>query len=163
MQEHIFQPLGMNSSTYLWRADAGERLVSGHRGEEPFDDRAFGEQLFELIQKSGVPLAEWNHDRIVREMAKVLSPPHTPAPNEISPNVAFSLLTTVSDYAAFLTRITSPRGDGFDLKPETRALMMKPCSRINSALSWGLVGESRNKADGVTCGNGETMVVGRIL
>ncbi len=138
MQEHIFQPLGMNSSTYLWRADAGERLVSGHRGEEPFDDRAFGEQLFELIQKSGVPLAEWNHDRIVREMAKVLSPPHTPAPNEISPNVAFSLLTTVSDYAAFLTRITSPRGDGFDLKPETRALMMKPCSRINSALSWGL-------------------------
>ena len=52
MQERIFKPLGMNSSTYLWRADAGERLVSGHRGDQPFDNREFGEQLFQLIQKS---------------------------------------------------------------------------------------------------------------
>lgn len=138
MQEHIFKPLKMNSSTYLWRADAGGRLVSGHRGEEPFDNRAFGEQLFQLIQKSGTPLAEWNHDRIVREVGKVSSPPHAPAPNEISPNVAFSLLTTVPDYASFLARITAPRGDGFDLKPETRASISKPFSRVNSALSWGL-------------------------
>jgi len=138
MQEHIFKPLGMNSSTYLWRADAGERLVSGHRGDEPFDNRAFGEQLFQLIQKSGIPLAQWNHDRIVQEMAKVVSPPHTPVPNETSPNVAFGLLTTVTDYSAFLTRITAPRGDGFDLKSETRASMMKPYSHVNSALSWGL-------------------------
>jgi len=135
MQEHIFKPLGMNSSTYLWRADAGERLVSGHRGDEPFDNRAFGEQL---IQKSGIPLAQWNHDRIVREMAKVVSPPHTPVPNETSPNVAFSLLTTVTNYSAFLTRITAPRGDGFDLKPETWNAMIRPYSHVNSALSWGL-------------------------
>lgn len=138
MREHVFKPLGMDSSTYLWRADAGERLVSGHRGEEPFDNRAFGEQLFQLIEKSGIPLEKWNHDRIVQEMAKVLTPPHTPAPNETSPNVAFSLLTTVTDYAAFVTRITTPRGDGFDLKPETRAAMMTPYSHVNSALSWGL-------------------------
>jgi len=138
MQQHIFKPLGMSSSTYLWRADAGERLVSGHRGDEPFDNRAFGEQLFQLIQKSGVPPEQWNHDRIVQEMAKVVSPPHRPVPNETSPNVAFSLLTTVADYSAFLTRITEPRGDRFDLKPETRASMMKPYSHVNSALSWGL-------------------------
>lgn len=138
MQECIFKPLGMNSSTYLWRADAEQRLVSGHRGDEPFDNRAFPEQLFHLIEQSGVPLAQWNHDRIVREMAKVLSPPHKPMPNETSPNVAFSLLTTVADYSAFLARITAPRGDAFDLKPETRSLMMKPYSHVNSALSWGL-------------------------
>jgi CubicO group peptidase (beta-lactamase class C family) len=138
MQERMFKPLGMNSSTYLWRADAGQRLVSGHRGEEPFDNRAFPEQLFQLIEKSGVPLARWNHDRIVDEMAKVLSPPHTPVPNETSPNVAFGLLTTVVDYSAFVARITEPHGDGFDLKPETRSAMMTPYSRVNSALAWGL-------------------------
>ena len=138
MQEHLFKPLGMNSSTYLWRADAGQRLVSGHRGEEPFDNRAFPEQLFHLIEKSGVPLAQWNHDRIVEEMAKVLSPPHRPVPNEISPNVAFGLLTTVADYSAFVARITDPRGDAFDLKPETRSAMMRPYSHVNSALAWGL-------------------------
>jgi CubicO group peptidase (beta-lactamase class C family) len=138
MQESIFRPLGMNSSTYLWRVDAGQRLVSGHRGDEPFDNRAFPEQLFNLIQKSGVPLTQWNHDRIVEEMAKILSPPHKPVPNETSPNVAFGLLTTVTDYSAFVTRITEPRGDAFDLKPETRSFMMKPYSHVNSALAWGL-------------------------
>jgi CubicO group peptidase (beta-lactamase class C family) len=138
MQERVFRPLHMDSSTYLWRSDAGQRLVSGHRGEEPFDNRAFPEQLFNLIQKSGVPLARWNHDRIVEEMAKVLSPPHKPVPNETSPNVAFGLLTTVADYSAFATRITQPRADAFDLKPETRSLMMKPYSHVNSALAWGL-------------------------
>jgi hypothetical protein len=71
-------------------------------------------------------------------MTKVLSPPHKPVPNETSPNVAFSLLTTVADYSAFLGRITGTRGDAFDLKPETRSSMMKPYSHINSALSWGL-------------------------
>jgi CubicO group peptidase (beta-lactamase class C family) len=138
MQERMFKPLGMNSSTYLWRADAGQRLVSGHRGDQPFDNRAFAEQLFRLIEKSGVPLAQWNHDRIVEEMAKTASPPHKPVPNEISPNVAFSLLTTVTDYCAFVARVTAPRRDAFDLKPETLASMMKPYSHVNSALSWGL-------------------------
>jgi len=65
----MFKPLGTNSSTYLWRVDAGRQLVSGHRGDEPFDNRAFAEQLFHLIEKSGVPLAQWNHDRIVEEMS----------------------------------------------------------------------------------------------
>ena len=138
MQERIFKRLGMNSSTYLWRADAGQRLVSGHRGDEPFDNRAFPEQLFHLIEKSGVPLAQWNHDRIVEEMSKVLSPPHKPVPNEISPNVAFGLLTTAADYCAFVARITAPQRDAFDLKPETYTAMMRPYSHVNSALSWGL-------------------------
>jgi len=138
VQEHLFKPLGMNSSTYLWRADAGRRLVSGHRGDEPFDNRAFAEQLFDLIEKRGVPLAQWNHDRVVEEMSKVISPPHKPMPNETSPNVAFSLLTTVADYSAFLTRVTVPRGAPFDLKVETRSSMVTPYSHVNSALSWGL-------------------------
>lgn len=114
-------------------------MVSGHRRDEPFADRGFAEQLFHKIEISGVPLARWNHDRIVDSMTKVLSPPHKPVPNEIRPNVAFSLLTTVQDYSTFPTRVTASRQDAFDLKPMTRSAMMKSFSHINSALSWGLV------------------------
>src|SRR6202043_3588889 len=82
IQERIFKPVGMTSSTYLWRADAGDRLVSGHRGDDTFDNRAFPERLFLLIEKSGVPLAQWNGDRVVEEMAKTASPPRRPMPND---------------------------------------------------------------------------------
>lgn len=139
MQKRVLQPLGMNSSTYLWRPDAVERLVSGHQGSEPFDNnRAFAERLFRLIKKSGIPLAEWNHSRIVEEMAKTFSPPRTLMPNDISPNVAFSLLTTVADYCSFLSRMTASRSDALSLNTETRSSILKPYSHINGVLSWGL-------------------------
>ncbi|HEY6375053.1 MAG TPA: hypothetical protein VIX90_05960 [Edaphobacter sp.] len=94
--------------------------------------------MFELIEKSDKPLGAWNNDAIVQAMAPKLSPAHTPIPNEIVPNVAFSLLTTVQDYSVFLARLSTPRGETFDLKSAMRTEMMKPYSRINSSLSWGL-------------------------
>lgn len=30
IQERVFKPLGMTSTTYLWRQDANNRLVAGH-------------------------------------------------------------------------------------------------------------------------------------
>src|SRR5579863_9068655 len=95
-------------------------------------------QLFALIEKSGKPLATWRHEEIVEAMTQAMVPAHAPAPNEIVPNVAFSLLTTVADYSAFLARLVSPRIEAFDLKPATRGELMKPQSHINSALGWGL-------------------------
>jgi CubicO group peptidase (beta-lactamase class C family) len=141
MQDRMMKPLGMSSSTYLWRADASTRLVAGHRcheGNEPFYNRDFAMQLFGLIERSGMPLAAWHHEQIVEAMAKKSSPAPAPVPNEIRPNVAFSLLTTVDDYSTFLARLMTPRGEAFDLKPATRAEFMKPRSHINSALAWGL-------------------------
>jgi len=138
MEERMMKPLGMNSSTYLWRADASNRLVAGHRGNDPFYNRDFAMQLYGLEEKSGRPMGAWKHDEIVQAMTAKLTPPHAPVPNETVPNVAFSLLTTVSDYSAFLARLVAPRGEAFDLKPAIRAEMMKPYSQINSALSWGL-------------------------
>ena len=141
MQDRMMKPLGMNSSTYLWRADALARVVAGHRccaGGEPFYNRSFAMQLFALIEKSGKPLEAWRHEQIVEAMAQSIVPAHTPVPNEIVPNVAFSLLTTVADYSAFLARLVSPRNEAFDLKAATRAEFMKPQSHMNSALDWGL-------------------------
>jgi CubicO group peptidase (beta-lactamase class C family) len=54
------------------------------------------------------------------------------------PNAASSLLTTVSDYARFLTHLVSGTGDGLKLRPATRQAMITPAVRLNSALSWGL-------------------------
>src|ERR1700678_3463634 len=34
MQDRVIKPLGMKSSTYLWRADGDSRIVAGHRGDE---------------------------------------------------------------------------------------------------------------------------------
>jgi CubicO group peptidase (beta-lactamase class C family) len=145
MQDRMMKPLSMTSSTYLWRADASGRLVAGHRGDSaPFVpgcySTGFVVQLFERISRSGQPLAAWNHDLIGDAMArkKSAASPTPPADNEMYPNAAFSLLTTVPDYAAFLARMVIPPEAEDGLKPATRAEVMKPHSRVNSALSWGL-------------------------
>ena len=57
--------------------------------------------------KSPVPLAQWDHERIVKAMTEGTD---VPMPNGISPNVAFSLLTTVPDYARFAARLAAPAG-----------------------------------------------------
>lgn len=140
MRQSVFQPLGMTSSTYLWLPRAAAHLVSGHRGGKPWTNRDFAENLYKIIADSGAPLVEWNHDRIQQALAPTSGPEKgrlLPA-NILYPNAAFSLLTTVSDYAALVGRITTPRGDAQDLKPETRRALMKPYVKVNSALSWGL-------------------------
>lgn len=95
----------------------------------------FAKQLWRLIEASGKPPGTWQHEEIVAAMLKD-KPPGTRLPNEISPNVAFSLLTTVADYCAFLANMVSLRNR--DLTAAMRAAMSSPISYINSALSWGL-------------------------
>jgi len=138
LQDRVMKPLGMTSSTYLWRADAESRVVAGHEGDEPSYGRDFAKKLFAVIQESGKPLASWHHEEIVEAMVKDKPAGATLLPNGISPNAAFSLLTTVSDYSAFVARILAPRGDSFGLNATMRIEMMKQLSHINSALSWGL-------------------------
>jgi CubicO group peptidase (beta-lactamase class C family) len=55
------------------------------------------------------------------------------------PNAATSLLTTVSDYTKFLSRVVARDGRrGLDLSADSRRAMATPEVRLNSALSWGL-------------------------
>jgi CubicO group peptidase (beta-lactamase class C family) len=137
MQDYIMKPLGMQSSTYLWRSEATDRVVSGHNStRQPIRTFwEFNKRLFNRIRESNTPLARWDHERIVRAMT---SGTDVPMPNSISPNVAFSLLTTVSDYALIAARLAAPAKDSLDLRPVTRALIGKPSTRINSVLSWGM-------------------------
>lgn len=136
IQDQVMKPLGMKSSTYLWRADGDSRIVAGHNGDEPMYNTEFAKTLFSLIEASGKSPGTWRHEEIVSAMVKDKPPGTKLMPNEISPNVAFSLLTTVPDYSTFLAHLVSQRN--VDLTPATRAEISTPISRINSALGWGL-------------------------
>ena len=139
MEERLFEPIDMRSSTYGWREDTAARLWVGHRRGEPIrrPSRDFAERLFAFAEKSARPLAERTHEEIVAAMAQ-MRPAPAPLPNFIIPNAAASLLTTLGDYAAFLNRVLDPADDRVDLRSATRQQMFKPQTRINSVLAWGL-------------------------
>jgi len=138
VQERVFKPMGMNSSTYLWRPECEGRWVAGHDRGTPENNTEERRKLFDAIQKSGVELKEWNHDRISAELMKLQNLKETPMPNDMVPNSAASLLTTVKDYGTFLAHIAKPQGAAFEIKAETRTQMMKPQMHINNELAWGL-------------------------
>jgi CubicO group peptidase (beta-lactamase class C family) len=138
MEEVVFGPLGMKSSTYGWRADTDARLVTGHNRSQPAraPNREFAGRLLQYAQQQNKSFVSFTHEDIVAAMG-VLKPAPPTLPNFIIPNAAASLLTTVSDYAAFLNALMSAAGP-VPLKPDTRGQMWSTQTRINSALSWGL-------------------------
>jgi CubicO group peptidase (beta-lactamase class C family) len=139
MNDRLFQPLGMQSSTYAWRADTDARLVTGHnrgnavRGQ----NRDFSVRLFQYAASQGKPLSAFTHEDVVAAMG-VLKPSPPALPNFMIPNAAGSLLTTMADYCTFVRRVLSPSGGGIPLDPGMRRQMFSPQTRINTALSWGL-------------------------
>jgi CubicO group peptidase (beta-lactamase class C family) len=137
MQEKIFKPLGMTSSTYLWLVDADERYVAGHNGPNPMYNSETPKMVFDLIQSSGKPPAFLTYEQIA-EALKTKTQKPVPTPSNFSPNVAFSLLTTVPDYTRFLAALLDPENKVLGLSPATRRAMQTPVSKMNSALSWGL-------------------------
>jgi CubicO group peptidase (beta-lactamase class C family) len=139
MQDRLFGPLGMKSSTYAWREDTRARLWIGHsRGNAQRDpSRDFADRLVEYARAKGKPLATFTHPDIVAAMTEIRPAPRA-LPNQIIPNVAGSLLTTLEDYAAFLKNVLQPAPGPTELRPATRQAMIAPQTRINSVLAWGL-------------------------
>ena len=139
MGEVVFGPLGMKSSIYGWRADTDARLVTGHNRGQPAraPNREFAGRLLQYAQQQNKSFVSFTHEDIVAAMGALKPAPPT-LPNFIIPNAAASLLTTVSDYGAFLNALLSSAGATVPLKPGTRKQMWTTQTRINSALSWGL-------------------------
>ncbi|WCM29589.1 beta-lactamase family protein [Sphingomonas sp. QA11] len=154
MQDAVFEPLGMNSSTFLWRPDLPERLVPGHHWEgTPWDDASWRDRLHARIAAGGLPAAQWTLDRVAAAMAPVSGADKgvSPLPGAIYyPNPAMSLMTTIADYLRIAARFTTSFGDGLDLSPRLRALAARPLVRVNRAISWGL-GWGNEMADGMSC------------
>jgi CubicO group peptidase (beta-lactamase class C family) len=138
-QDRLFAPLGMKSSTYVWRDDTRARLWTGHSRGNPQRDpsRDFAERLLEYARTKGKPLATFTHSEIVTAMTEIKPAPRA-VPITMVPNVAASLLTTLEDYATYLKSLLQPVSGPTELKHATRQAMTSPQTRINSVLSWGL-------------------------
>ncbi|WEK01974.1 MAG: serine hydrolase [Candidatus Sphingomonas phytovorans] len=153
MQDVVFGPLGMNSSTFLWRPDLPERLAPGHHWEgTPWDDASWRDRLHTRIGAGDLPVSQWTLDRVAAAMTPVSGTDKgvSPLPGAIYyPNPAMSLMTTVADYLRIVARFTTSFGDGLDLSPRLRALVARPLVRVNRAISWGL-GWGNEMADGMT-------------
>jgi CubicO group peptidase (beta-lactamase class C family) len=132
-QERVFTPLGMASSSFVWRPDTDARLASPHSGrgdpQESYNVR-IARSFRALEAEWGRPLEEWMAADLERALARVdASMP--PYPNFLVPNAAASLSTSARDYAAFLRHLMGPGA-------AVLARMMEPRVRINEALRWGM-------------------------
>jgi CubicO group peptidase (beta-lactamase class C family) len=139
MSEQVLDPLGMSQSSYVWRPAFESRMAAGYDGQEKRLDvqGAIGRRTQAIAQEWGKPLTEWKYEDCAR--AVQLGNPQWPVlPLYMVPNAAASLLTTVTDYAKFLSQIVAPSSGSIALAPVTRSAMLKPQIRLNSALHWGL-------------------------
>jgi len=139
MRDQVLDPLDMKQSSYVWLPQFESRMAAGYDGQENRLDvqAAIGRRALIIAREWGVPLEDWRYAEAARAVP-LLNPQWSTLPLYMVPNAASSLLTTVSDYARFLTRLVSASGPGLDLTRDTRQTMLTPAVRLNSALSWGL-------------------------
>ena len=140
MHEQVFEPLGMKQSSYVWRPEFESRMAAGYDGQENRLDvqAAIGRRALTIAQQGGTSLTDWRYEDSARAVP-LFNPQWPVLPLYMIPNAATSLLTTVDDYAKFLSRVVaSSQGRGLDLKEATLRAMITPAVRLNSALSWGL-------------------------
>jgi CubicO group peptidase (beta-lactamase class C family) len=141
MQERVFRPLGMTNSTYAWTAAAEQKMAWGHNGRmrpsEAFNAQR-GRQMLAAAEKMKKPLATWKHDDVARAYAETNKDGPPAFPNFLLPNVAGSLVTSIDEYALFMSRLLRPKGDAFDLSEASRREMLTPKTKINSSVSWGV-------------------------
>jgi CubicO group peptidase (beta-lactamase class C family) len=140
MREQVLDPLGMKQSSYVWLPEFESRMAAGYDGQENRLDvlAAIGRRTLEIADTWGLPLTDWRYEDSVRAIPLV-NPQWPALPLYVVPNAATSLLTTVTDYTKFLTRLVQAgNGSGLSLSPRTRKAMATPAVQLNSALSWGL-------------------------
>lgn len=150
MRERVLLPLGMTHSSYTWLPEYDATLSSGHdeRGRpSPAWSARLAPKLVKLAAQWNKPLADWRYEDMVRAMPEINA--QIPVlPNYMVPNCAGTLLTTVREYAQFMTRVTNgARHDSVSLAEATRREMLTPQVRLNTALDWGL-GWGLERAEG---------------
>jgi CubicO group peptidase (beta-lactamase class C family) len=140
MEQSLFAPLGMTSSTYSWRADVPSRVVAGHDRDQSYTIfwERLGDRLLKEANRQNKSLASFTIENILDVLGQQTPPPPT-LPNFLIPNAASSLVTTLQDYSNFLVALLEDRQrNALALQRGTHDAMLTPQSRINSALSWGL-------------------------
>jgi CubicO group peptidase (beta-lactamase class C family) len=127
MRKEVLDPLGMTESTVAWTPDIQRGAALGHDRQGALLERslAFYEQRnFETLQKGGVSALSATYDQIA---AAYQQNKQAFLPVGMSPNMAGSLQTTITDYALFLAQVlkTLPKSDDF-----------KPRVEVNRDIAW---------------------------
>jgi CubicO group peptidase (beta-lactamase class C family) len=140
MREQVLDPLDMKDTSYVWLPAFETRMAAGYDGQEKRLDvqAAIGRRTLAIADEWKIPLVDWRYEDAARAVP-LINPAWPTLPLYMVPNAATSMLTTVTDYARFLSRLVAPPdAPGLDLTPAARVAMAKPQVRLNSALSWGL-------------------------
>lgn len=141
MQDRVLKPLGMVNSTFTWTAAAEPKMSWGHNGRmrpsEAFNAQR-GRQMLAAAEQWKKPLGSWKHDDVVRAYTESNKDGPPAFPNFLLPNSAGSLISSVDEYAKFMSGLLSPRGDALDLSEASRREMFTTQTKINTAISWGL-------------------------
>jgi CubicO group peptidase (beta-lactamase class C family) len=122
--------LGMRHSSYVWKESyAADCAVPYGEDGKPLrhDTQLLGEQLDAMGKASGRPLSTWKTAQALAALP-ALKPPQKALPHNAMPNVAWSLLTTASDYARFVQTLMDNPG----------LLMLKPALQVSDYVWRGL-------------------------
>ena len=139
MREQVFDPLGMTSSSYVWRPAFAATMATGYdEAGVAFDVYAdIGRKLQPLAEQWHKPMSDWLYEDEERA-TRAAFPSLPPLAQFMMPNVAGSLLTTITDYGRFLTAILADDGGPLAFSDSTRRAMLAPQVELNSRLAWGL-------------------------
>lgn len=138
-EEHVFRPLGMRRSGYVWRPEMDTDLSVPHTAAgEPKESNGVrtGREFRGLVGESGRSPEDWTAEDAERALPRV-EPRWPVVPVNLLPNAAWSLLTTARDYASFVGHLLGTPG----AVPGGRALlerMTTPQVEINERVGWGL-------------------------
>lgn len=140
VQERVLKPIGMANSTYLWTTAAEQKMSWGHfvplRPAEAFN-AVRGRQMVATADEWKKPVGSWQHDDVVKALTET-NKAASVSPNFLLPNPASSLITSIDQYALFMSRLLKPQGDAFDISVASRRDMFTPQSKVNGSISWGL-------------------------
>ena len=142
LRERLFDPLGLDATTFLWNPSFADRMATGHnRQGEPTRGGmhvTMARAHHEIAARWNKPVEDWMWDDLVAA-AREEDPSREPAAGGLVPNAAASLLTTAVQYALFTAQLLdSPSPGPAALRPESRASMLTSHTAVEGALSWGL-------------------------
>jgi len=141
MQERVLKPLGMGTSTYLWKPENESRVAWGHDqrlSPSAMFNATQGKLMLTIASDWKKPVESWKYEDVVRAQA-LINKDRPALPNFLLPNTAGSLITSVDEYAKFMVRLMDrPTRDNFDVSDSDRREMLTTQTKINSGISWGL-------------------------